>query len=286
MTSDIPYAEVIGDPVSHSKSPVIHNFWLGKLGLEGEYRATRVLKDEIEHYLHERRGDPLWRGCNVTMPLKELAAKKADALDQHAGRIGAINTLIPRNSGQKIVGYNTDWIAIRDLVAPLLATPKDVVVSMLGTGGAARAAVYAVRSVREPLFFYTYARTLIQAVAFRSKVGLPEDYAAGDLKEFCSIIGPFRLFEAASLIINATPLGSADAAPLCLELEAEGDIMLLDMVTNPAETELVTVARQAGINVATGFDMLIEQAAAAFLLLFGHEAPREYDTELRTLLTA
>ena len=66
----IPYAEVIGDPVEHSKSPVIHKFWLEKLGIEAEYRATRVAPAELRDYLASRRADPDWLGCNVTMPHK------------------------------------------------------------------------------------------------------------------------------------------------------------------------------------------------------------------------
>ena len=67
----VPYAEVIGDPIAHSKSPLIHKFWLEKLGIEGDYRAARVRADELADYLEARRADPDWRGCNVTMPHKQ-----------------------------------------------------------------------------------------------------------------------------------------------------------------------------------------------------------------------
>ncbi len=74
----VPYAEVIGDPIAHSKSPLIHKFWLEKLGIEGDYRATRVTADELPAYFAARRSDPDWRGCNVTMPLKEAAYQLLD----------------------------------------------------------------------------------------------------------------------------------------------------------------------------------------------------------------
>ena len=73
----VPYAEVIGDPIAHSKSPVIHKFWLQQLGMEGDYRRTQVRPEELESYIADRRADPDWRGCNVTMPHKQAIARLA-----------------------------------------------------------------------------------------------------------------------------------------------------------------------------------------------------------------
>ena len=84
------YAEVIGDPVSQSKSPLIHLFWLKALGLDGDYRAHQVIRSELAAYLEARRADPAWRGCNVTMPLKLDALLLADQRTDRATASGAI----------------------------------------------------------------------------------------------------------------------------------------------------------------------------------------------------
>ncbi|MEY4270087.1 MAG: hypothetical protein RLZZ58_1303, partial [Pseudomonadota bacterium] len=77
-TAARPYAEVIGDPISHSKSPLIHNYWLKALGIDADYRAVHVTPDALGDYVTARRGDPFWRGCNVTMPHKEAVMALID----------------------------------------------------------------------------------------------------------------------------------------------------------------------------------------------------------------
>src|SRR3990167_7254417 len=89
-----PYAEVIGDPIAQSKSPAIHNFWLGKLGIDAEYRACHVRPEELEDYFTRRRGDVDWRGCNVTMPHKQAIVPFLGRLDPLAAKIGAVNTVV------------------------------------------------------------------------------------------------------------------------------------------------------------------------------------------------
>src|SRR3954468_1436768 len=137
----VPYAEVIGDPIAHSKSPVIHKFWLEKLGMEGDYRRAQVKTGELESYFESRRNDPDWRGCNVTMPHKSDVASFMDDVDPSARRIGAVNTV--KRFDQKLVGLNTDWIGLNLALGEHSAAGKDVV--LIGAGGAARAALEELR---------------------------------------------------------------------------------------------------------------------------------------------
>ena len=88
------YAEVIGDPIAQSKSPAIHTFWLGKLGIDAEYRAAHVRADELADYLASRRADEAWRGCNVTMPPKQAVMAHLARLHPLAERIGAVYTIL------------------------------------------------------------------------------------------------------------------------------------------------------------------------------------------------
>ena len=90
MTSGVPYAEVIGDPIEHSKSPLIHGFWLQQLGMEAEYRRTRITREQLPAFIAARRLDSNWRGCNVTMPLKLDALMMADERSDGAVSAGAM----------------------------------------------------------------------------------------------------------------------------------------------------------------------------------------------------
>jgi shikimate dehydrogenase len=133
---DVPYAEVIGDPVDHSKSPVIHKYWLEKLGIEGDYRATRVTADELPAYLAARRADPDWRGCNVTMPLKAAVSPLMDGLFEGAMAAKAVNTVFRYED--KLIGNNTD---LRGFASPFREQFLERGPAMiLGTGAAARTA--------------------------------------------------------------------------------------------------------------------------------------------------
>ena len=273
MTSTGAYAEVIGDPVSHSKSPVIHHFWLEKLGLKGDYRATPVTRAELPDYVRNRRGDPDWRGCNVTMPLKLDAVMLADEASDLAVAAGAANILVPRD--KVLLAGNTDVGAVLDLVAPLL--PKDGppdVITLLGNGGAARSALVALRmlgldNVR------IQARDITAAYALALEFGLEQQPSTFDVP-----------IDSRGLI-NATPLGMPGVEPFAIDvgrMPAGG--WVFDMVTEPVETRLLRAARERGLATIDGIAMLVEQAAASFMLLFGHEAPRRHDAELMALLHA
>jgi len=135
----IPHAEVIGDPIAQSKSPAIHTHWLARLGMDGEYRATRVTGSELGHFLAERRADPSWRGCNVTMPHKQAVIGSLDRLDPLAERIGAVNTIV-RDANGTLTGFNTDATGfLEPLQGHLSKAHWFRMARVLGTGGAARA---------------------------------------------------------------------------------------------------------------------------------------------------
>ena len=102
-----PYAEVIGDPIAHSKSPLIHGFWLQALGIDGDYRRTHVTPGDLPAYIEQRRADPDWRGCNVTIPHKLAVMDLVDDPGDIRGTIGAMNTVV-RQPGGALIGTNTD----------------------------------------------------------------------------------------------------------------------------------------------------------------------------------
>ncbi len=273
-----PYAEVIGDPIAQSKSPTIHNFWLGKLGIDAEYRACHVRAEELVDYLARRRGDAAWRGCNVTIPHKLAVLSLSDGDDAKALSVGAANTLF-RDSSGALIATNSDVDGIADALAGLDLTGAEVCV--IGAGGAARAAFHTLKHHRSIIL--GWARSSEKAVVVGRECG-------------ASVIGvPFvagsTALSDAKLLINATQLGMSgqELMPAFVldelaQMNSTGTVF--DMVYSPIKTDLLDRARSQGLRTVDGLAMLIGQAAGAFEKFFGKPAPREHDAELRVLLTA
>ena len=281
------YAEVIGDPIAQSKSPVIHKFWLKQLGIAADYRASQVTGDGLADYFAARRADPDWRGCNVTMPHKQAVMPLLDGLDPLAARVGAVNTVVP-GLDRLLQGFNTDVPGFLEPLQSLLAAPHLVrMARIFGAGGAARAIVAAladhgftlVLAARDP----AKARELLDELAPRGEHHTPPLDHFAQSTDF-SFDDRTQLFD---LVVNASPLGMAGRPPLALDLShiPPGSVVY-DIVTNPHDTALLTAARAAGFATIDGLAMLIGQAAAAFELFFGQPAPREHDAELRAKLIA
>jgi shikimate dehydrogenase len=275
----IPYAEVIGDPVAHSKSPLIHKFWLERLGLEGDYRAERLRAGELKAHLERRRADPFWRGCNVTAPLKARAASLVVDPTGICARIGAMNAIFRSPLGRSL-GANTDMIGIAAALGDAAAPGQRACV--IGAGAAARAALEYRRlrgtsDVRLIVRDVPRGRNVMRELATGGAVhGLADGGAA--------IAG-------AQWLINASPLGMAGMAPMpAAVLDAVEGMddrgIIFDMVYSPLETALLRRAAALGRETVDGLAMLIGQAAPAFALFFGVPAPRERDAELRAMLTS
>ncbi|PTM47893.1 shikimate dehydrogenase [Sphingomonas aerolata] len=267
-----PYAEVIGDPIAQSKSPLIHGFWLDALGIDAEYRHKHVTAEELPAYFAERKSDPAWRGCNITMPHKLAALDHVSDPGDVRGSIGAINTVF-RNSTGDCIGTNTDaagfWAPIDDL--DIAGQP----VTVIGAGGAARAILFALsRMGVGPVTILN--RNPLKAAALLSTFKLK-----GQALPIGPAVPPSRL------LVNASILGMAGQPPLDLDLGAlDPDSLVYDIVYSPLETGLLKAARARDLETVDGLEMLIGQAAVAFEILFHVEPPRDRDEALRALLTA
>jgi len=275
----LTFAEVIGDPIAHSKSPLIHGFWLQRLGLDGSYRATRVAAPQLPDYFKERRANPNWRGCNVTVPHKEAVLPLIDDLTAMARTVGAVNTVFPREAA--LVGANTDVEGIVHALPPFEASPLSRA-CLIGSGGAARAALAAfkLQRVAEVLLV---VRNVEKGERLLAEFGLH-----GRIETIEAAAG----IDAAQLIVNATTLGMRghDSMPANLldhiRSVEDRQTVVFDMVYAPLETELLRVARERGLRVVDGLSMLVGQAAIAFELFYGAPAPRRDDAALRALLTS
>lgn len=267
------YAEVIGDPIEHSKSPVIHRFWMEKLALSGDYRRHRVERSALDAYVGTRTRDPHWRGCNVTMPLKLDAIALADEATDRAVAAGAANMLVPRDG--KLIAANSDVGAVMGLLANLRRSGRAMDrISLLGSGGAARAVLVACRSLG-----LSTVRIHARDKATATKLAV----------EFGLKIKPAGLHDpiGGDGLINATPLGMAGHPPLKASVEGLSERgWVFDLVSSPARTPLLEQARERGLGTASGLEMLVEQAAASFKLFFDRDAPRDHDADLMARLGA
>jgi shikimate dehydrogenase len=267
-----PYAEVIGDPIAHSKSPTIHNFWLEELGIDAEYRKTRVTPDELAGYFLKRRADPDWLGCNITIPHKIAALDYVDDPGGVRERIGAINT-VACETGGPLIGTNTD---AGGFLQPLTARKwRGTRAIMAGAGGAAQAIGFALRSIGVSELTLV-VRDPAKGRALLDKLGMD-----GVVQDFDAPL------PAADLLVNSSSLGMVGNPPYAPDLGAlPPGAMVYDIVYAPLETPLLAAARARGLATIDGLEMLIGQAALAFDIFFDAEPPREKDAELRERLLA
>jgi shikimate dehydrogenase len=269
----IPLAEVIGDPIAQSKSPVIHRFWLDALGLAGDYRRVGVTSADLADYIARSRENPDWRGCNVTIPHKIAVL---DLIDDPGGvrdSIGAMNTILRQPDGS-LIGTNTDAGGFAAPIAGLDLT--DAQVAVVGAGGAARAVLFALSKLGVGRVTILN-RSPLKAAGLLAKFGLK-----GDVVPLTAPLAP-----ATALVVNTSSLGMTGQPPLDLDLSPLGeDAVVYDIVYAPLETPLLAQAHARGLDTVDGLEMLIGQAALAFELFFGAEPPCDRDDELRALLTA
>jgi len=267
---------VIGWPVAHSRSPVIHRYWLKLYGLDGAYEMEAVRPEEIEDFLHSL-GQWGYKGANVTLPHKEAALAAADRPDEAATAIGAANTLWLDAKGL-LHASNTDAYGF---MTHLAAEAPDWnkgsrPVMVLGAGGAARAILHGLLEAGASKILLanrTGGRAEALAQGFGSRVSVVpwEDRN--------------RALAGSGLLVNATSLGMTGKPPLDLDLSAlPKDATVADIVYSPLETPLVAAAKARGNRIVDGLGTLLHQAAPGFERWFGVRP--EVTPELRAYVAA
>jgi shikimate dehydrogenase len=254
-------AAVIGWPISHSRSPRIHNHWLKLHGINGTYLPLAVAPGQLDTAL---KGLPAlgFRGCNITLPHKIDALKCVHDIDANARRMGAINTVVVQADGS-LKGYNNDGFGF---IQALLDGKPDWradagPITVLGAGGAARAVVLSLadRGAKE---IRLINRTLATSHALAQEFGTP--VVALPWSERHSALADI------SLLVNTTSLGMDGKEPLDLDLAAlPAHAYVCDVIYAPLETPLLAAARLRGNATVNGLGMLLHQARPAFAAWFG-----------------
>lgn len=255
-------AGVIGHPISHSRSPFIHGYWLEKYGIAGEYKAYDIAPDVLRSEALRLRDAGL-AGFNVTLPHKQSIMDICTTLNDEAQRIGAVNTVVFHPSGE-IEGRNTDAFGFAenarethpDFFAPGAAP---LVATVIGAGGAARAILYALKKLGCAEIRLTN-RTLDTAEALADE--FPARVYEWDQRH--------DALQGANFLINTTSLGMSGQPELELDLSgfsAQG--LVYDIVYVPLMTRLLTAAQAKGCKIVTGIGMLLHQARPGFQAWFG-----------------
>jgi len=269
-------AGVMGWPVAHSRSPLIHNYWLQKNGLAGSYVQLAVQPGQLATALSGLAALG-FRGCNVTIPHKVEALKLVHALDANAKRVGAVNTVVVQPDGS-LKGMNTDGFGY---IQSLLDTQPDWRADagpavVLGAGGAARAVVLALsdRGVKE---IRLINRTPDKAEAMAAEFGAPVKAVPWEQRH-AALAG-------AALLVNTTSQGMHGNPPLDIDLSVlPTHALVSDIIYAPLETPLLLAAKARGNPTTGGLGMLLNQARPAFEAWFG--VLPEVTPELRRLVEA
>jgi len=277
-TDNIKKAAVLGFPVRHSKSPLIQNYWIEKLGVSGQYDAHEVhpelfTKERLLEFVDEG-----YCGFNLTIPLKELGMDVCDAVDETAKKIGAVNVI--HVADRKLIGTNTDSFgfirSIKEQVPDYDFKARPAMV--MGAGGAARAAVHGLLEEGVPEI-RVFNRTMNRAEDLAHHCIDPSRVQVHEWSRRNAKAGN------SGLIINTTPLGMKRWEPLVMDFrQLPQDAIAYDMIYSPLQTRFLEDAEKAGLQTISGIHMLLQQARPAFKLWFG-KMP-EVDEELLELVCA
>jgi shikimate dehydrogenase len=264
---------VIAWPAGHSRSPLIHNYWIKQHKLDAEYLREAVPPEGFADFIKGMRANG-YVGANVTVPHKEAVLKLSEP-DERARAVGAANALW--FDDDRLRSTNTDvegFLANLDAATPGWDRGLSTAV-VLGAGGGARAVVFALLA-REVGRIYVINRTEERAKALRKKFGARVQVAGWE--ETTGLLG------GAGLLVNTTTLGMVGQPPLEFNLRCPPSLVVADLVYAPLVTGLLASARARGLRTADGLGMLLHQAERGFELWFGIRP--EVTPELRALIEA
>lgn len=266
---------IIGDPVAHSLSPLMHNAAFNELGVDAVYKLFPLKEDELDGFFEDLRDQdsPIF-GLNVTVPYKGVVLKYLDSLTPFAQKVGAVNTIVITEE-RKLIGYNTDAPGFMAHLMELQFDTTNKRIAILGSGGSARAILATLCTIPErPQLIKIYNRTLSRIDELINDLGERIDLS---IVESVMSVDDLNI-ELADMLINTTSLG-LKKDDLCLVDEGllHGNMLVYDLIYNPPETLLLEVARQKGAKTSNGLGMLYYQG----ILAFQHWANVQLDEDIK-----
>ena len=270
ITGKTKICGIIGDPVEHSMSPVMHNAAFEALGLDYAYLSFHVRGEELKEAINGMRALHI-AGLNVTIPHKMAVIPFLDKLDPLAERMGAVNTIANENG--ELTGYNTDASGFLQALRAQGIEPDGKSIVILGAGGAAKGISFILAGAGASLVILN--RTLSRAEELASQIAryYHQKITAMTLNE----ANLKRAFGRADVLVNTTSVGmvpDVDRTPVPGNL-LNSRLAVSDIVYNPLETRLLREAKAAGARTIDGLDMLVWQGALAFEKWTGRKAPFE-----------
>lgn len=263
ITGKARIAGVMGWPVSHSRSPRLHNYWIREYGLDGAYVPLPVRPEDFDRAV---RALPAlgFAGSNVTVPHKEAAFRAMDECDGLARRLGAVNTIVVGEDGA-LLGRNSDVFGFAEALSARAPDwdAKSGPAVVLGAGGAARAILAALQDLAAPEIRLVN-RTPERARGLAAEFGDPITAVPWDERD--------AALDGAALLVNTTTLGMTGQGPLEIRLDAlPVDAVVNDIVYVPLETPLLARAAARGNVAVDGLEMLLQQARPGFEAWFGRD---------------
>lgn len=261
---------LIGNPVKHSLSPLMHNAAFRQLKINAEYRLFDIQPQELNNFLHSLSEKDI-RGLNVTIPYKEVVLEYLKWQSSEVKFIGAANTLMVKED-KYLAGWNTDGVGFHaHLTKDLKFNPSAKRVVCLGAGGAAKAIVNQLGNCGvKAICVYD----LDQDKALKLVEKIKEHFPSCDAKVVDSLQG--LDIKNADLLINATPIGMKQTDPSLIDSRVlHPKILVYDLIYNPPITRLLKEAKERGAQVSNGLGMLLYQGARSFELWTGERAPIE-----------
>ena len=254
---------ILGNPIKHSLSPTIHNFWLKELSINSKYISIKTPEKNFKKTI-EKLIKLKFLGVNLTIPLKEKALKYLDRKDKIVKVIGAVNVLIFSNKG-KIIGKNTDVYGFKNSLENNIKIKKNAII--IGSGGASRAVLYSLIKMnfkKIVIFNRTINNSKKMVNEILSKIKKTKiKFIYKNLKEINNYLHD------TNILINTTPMGMKNFKNLDIDLNfLNKNAIVYDLIYNPIETKLIKKAKELKIKNINGIKMLIYQAEKAFLYWF------------------
>lgn len=258
--TDVKKACVMGWPVSHSLSPLLHGYWLKKYGIAGEYATMAVMPENLKDALRSI-ADKGYRGCNLTLPLKEAAMELMDEHDDSCLMSGAVNTVVIEKG--KLKGFNSDGFGFLENLKAQMPDWQGGRVVVIGTGGAARGIIASLRGAGAK-HFVLVNRTKEKAEKIVKVFDLPADIYEWRQRH--------AALKDATLLINCTSLGMEGEGELELDMALlPKAVGVCDIVYRPLMTPLLCAARARGNPAVEGLGMLLHQGRLGFDYWFGRD---------------